>query len=358
MSLDTTSLVAMPRLSGALGRTALRYGIAVALSIVATLAIAGLHGVPAGDLIAVVQQAVLTPSGLLDDLRAATPQILGGVAFAIGARAGIFNIGLAGQYYWGGFAAAAVGIHLPGPSFLVIPACIAAGCLAGALWALPAALLKRWLGINELVTTLMGNYIAVLLVSLVVKTWFLGPGYVVASLPIRPEAEIPPISPGLSDANYSFVLALVVPAIFALILSRTALGFALRSISSSPAFARYAGVDVARTQLTAFLLSGAVAGMVGAGEVLGVLHRYITGFADDIALDGLVVAVLGGSTPLGVLLVGAFLGVLRNIGFVLAQFTDMSSYVITLIFSIFVLTYISDPAGYARALWNRPWRRT
>lgn len=333
-----------------------RYAVALLLSLAATLLVAHFQDVSGDDLALVAQQGLLTTSGLLDSLRASTTEILGGIAFAIGARAGIFNIGLEGQIYWGGLAAAVVGIYLPGPPLLVIPAAILAGCLAGGLWALPAALLKQRLGINELVTTLMGNYIATLLISLIVKTWFLGDGYVVSSLPIREAAEIAALSP-ISDANYSFVFALIVPLGFALVLARTRFGFSLRAMSSSPAFARYAGVDVGRDQLLAFVLSGGIAGLVGALEVLGVQHRYITGFASSTAFDGLVVAILGGNAPLGVFLIGIFFGVLRNIGFVLAQFTNMSSYVITLIFAIFVLTYISDPLAFSRAVWSSAWRR-
>lgn len=352
-----TALPTLRRLfAGKAVQTATRYAIALLLSILATLLIAHFQGVGSGDLVAVVNQGIFTSSGLLDDLRASTPEILGGVAFALGARAGLFNIGLEGQIYWGGLAAAIVGICLPAPPIVVIPVAIAAGCLAGSLWALPAAVLKQRLGINELLTTLMGNYIAVLLISLIVKTWFLGDGYVVSSLPIRPEAQIRALSP-LSDANYAFLFALAVPALFAIMLARTRFGFSLRAMSSSPAFARYAGADVERDRMLAFLLSGAGAGLIGAIEVLGVQHRYITGFAGNTALDGLVVAILGGNAPLGVFLVGIFFGVLRNIGFVLAQFTDMSSYVITLIFAIFVLTYISDPLAYSRAVWSSAWRR-
>ena len=333
-----------------------RYGFAILLSLVVCGAVAAWLGVSAQDLRDVLGQSLVSPSGLLDDLRTTTPDILTGVAFAIGARAGIFNLGLEGQFYWGGLAAALVGIYLPLPSYVSIPIALAAGAVAGAAWAWPAALLKRRLGINELVTTLMGNYIAVLITSLIVKTWFLGDGYVVSSLPIRPSAAIPALSP-ISDANLSVVLAIALPIGCSFVLARTGFGFALRAISSSLSFARYAGVPVERDQDRAFLLSGAVAGLVGATEVLGVQHRFVEGFAGDIPLDGLLVSILAGGHPIGIMAIGIFFGVLRNIGFVLAQLTDVSSYLITLIFAVFIMIFISEPLRHFEGVGGKMWRK-
>lgn len=238
------------------GAATARYISAIALSLIACWVIAATQGVSGPDLQDVLRQSLFTTSGLLDNVRGATPEILSGCAFAIAARAGIFNLGLEGQFYWGGLAAAIAGIYLPLPGYLSIPLALAFGSVAGAAWAWPAAAMRRRLGINELVTTLMGNYIAVLLTAWIVKTWFLGEGYVIASLPVRQSAQLAVISP-ISDANLSFSFALLIPAVLAFVLARTSFGFSLRALSNSVSFALYSGVHVERDRTTAFLISGA-----------------------------------------------------------------------------------------------------
>ncbi len=245
----------------------------------------------------------------LEVLVSATPILLTGTAVAIAFLAGFWNIGAEGQLLAGGIAAGAVGLAVTGlPQWLAVPLVLIAGALAGGLWILGPALMRVRLGIDEVVTTLLLNPVALLLVEALVHGPWRDPatGFP-ESPPIAPSAELPRLV-ARSRVDLGFVLALVVIAIAAWVLARTPVGLRLRAVGLSPHAARFAGIPVERTLLRVALVSGAIAGLAGAVLVAGIQHRLTSGISDGFGYTGIVVAMLGGLAMPGVLLAGLLLG--------------------------------------------------
>ncbi len=249
---------------------------------------------------------------LLEVLVAATPLILTGIAVAVAFRGGYWNIGAEGQLLLGAIAATGVGISVPAewPAFVVVPLMIVAGALAGALWALAPALLRTRLGIDEVVTTLLLNPVALLFVKALVQGPWRDPAGITESPPIVDAGHLPQLM-DKSRLHLGFLLALVLLAIAWWVLSRTAIGLRIRAVGLSPHAARFAGIRVERTLLGVALVSGAIAGIAGVSEVAGIQFRLTTGVSAGHGYTGIVVAMLGGLSMPGVLLSALFLGDLR-----------------------------------------------
>jgi simple sugar transport system permease protein len=246
---------------------------------------------------------------LLEVLVVATPLLLAGTAVAIAFRAGYWNIGVEGQLLVGAVAAAGVGQVAEGwPMVVVLPAMVAAGALAGAAWALVPALLRVRLGIDEVVTTLLLNPVALLLVEALLHGPWRDPETGFPESPrIAASAEFPQLIER-SRLHLGFLIAIVLVIVAWWILTRTATGLRVRAVGLSPQAARFAGIKVERTLLRVALVSGAVAGIAGVSEVAGIQFRLTAGLSPGFGYTGIVVAMLGGLTMPGVLLAGLLLG--------------------------------------------------
>lgn len=262
--------------------------------------------------LAVFYELLLSPlgkrSGRLEVLVQATPLILTGVAVAVAFRAGYYNIGAEGQLYAGAVAAALVGPRLAGaPPALAIPALLLAGGVAGALWAWPSALLKVRLGVDEVVTTLLLNSVMLFLVSALLNGPWRDPlsGWP-RSPAMAPSAQFPAILPR-SRVHLGFLVALLLVALLWWVLGRTRLGLELRAVGLGAGAARFMGVNAGRTVMTAALVSGAVAGWAGVGEVAGIHGYLIEGLSPGYGYTGIIVATFGGLSALGVLFAALFL---------------------------------------------------
>jgi simple sugar transport system permease protein len=252
---------------------------------------------------------------LLEVLNKATPLLFAGTAVAIAFRAGYWNIGVEGQLLMGAVAAAGIGQLVEGwPSLLVLPLMVAGGALAGAAWALVPALLRVKMGIDEVVTTLLLNPVALLVVQALLQGPWKDPETGFPESPrIAAAAEFPALSDllpfiGKSRLHLGFVIALVLIAIAWWVLSRTGTGLRVRAVGLSPHGARFAGIKVERTLLRVALISGAIAGIAGVSEVAGIQFRLTEGVSPGFGYTGIVVAMLGGLTMPGVLLAGLLLG--------------------------------------------------
>lgn len=252
---------------------------------------------------------------LLEVLNKATPILLTGTAVAIAFRAGYWNIGVEGQLLMGAVAAAGIGQVVEGwPSLLVLPLMVAGGALAGAAWALVPALLRVRLGIDEVVTTLLLNPVALLIVQALLHGPWKDPETGFPESPrIAETAEFPPLSDlipliGQSRLHLGFVVAVVLIVIAWWALSRTSTGLRVRAVGLSPRGARFAGIKVERTLLRVALVSGAIAGVAGVSEVAGIQFRLTEGVSPGFGYTGIVVAMLGGLTMPGVLMAGLLLG--------------------------------------------------
>lgn len=219
-----------------------------------------------------------TQFGVLEVLVAATPIMLTGAAVALAFRSGFWNIGAEGQLLAGAVAAAFIG-PLVGdlPAWLAIPLMIVGGALAGAAWVLTPALLRVRLGIDEVVTTLLLNPVALLLVDALLHGPWRDPKTGFPQSPhIAPSATFFDLVPK-SRLHFGFLVALAVLAVSWFVMTRTAAGLRMRAVGLNPHAARFAGMSVERTLLRVALASGAIAGLAGVSQVAGINHQLTGG---------------------------------------------------------------------------------
>lgn len=272
----------------------------------------------------IVQSGLGSPSAIGDTLLQATPLILTGLATALSFRAGVFNVGVEGSLYLGAFAAAWVGFtftRLPGVPLILLALLFAA--LVGAVWLAIPGWLKVRLHVDEVVSTLMLNYVATNLTSYLVNYPFLPPGVANSmSAKVAPQAQLPRLLPP-SQLNLSLLIALALVAVFAWLLQRTTFGLALRTVGNNPEFARTVGIPVERVLLTAMVLSGAIGALAGAGQVLGVNYRFIDGFSPGWGFDGITIALLARHNPWGIVAAALLFGLMRNGGGMIQVFSKV-----------------------------------
>jgi simple sugar transport system permease protein len=260
-----------------------------------------------------IDQIIAAFNPISESLLAATPLIFTGLAVALGFRAGLFNIGAEGQLYLGAIFATWVGFSFLGlPWFIHLPLAIVAGFLGGALWGFIPGILKARTGAHEVIVTIMLNYVAYRLLDWILRQpFYQRPGRSDPISPvIEPSAVIPPIIDGLR-LHWGFFLALAAAAFVSWLLFRSTLGFEFRAVGLNPSAARYAGMSISRTLILTMAICGGLAGLAGATEILGVNKALTPGFSAQYGFDGIAVALLGGSSPLGVVLSAILFGVLR-----------------------------------------------
>lgn len=283
--------------------------IAIAITfLIATLLIAASGANP----LEVFREMLYTPftrrTSRLEILVRLTPLLLTGIAVAIAFRAGYYNIGAEGQLYAGALAGALIGPQLSGWSQpLAIGAMLLGGFAAGAAWALLPALLKVYAKVDEVVTTLLLNSVMLLLVGALLNGPWRDP---ISGWPRSPsiaEAAMFPQVIARSRVHFGFVVALVLVAVFWWVLARTRFGLEMRSVGLGAVAARFMGVNVRSTVLVAALLSGAVAGVAGVGEVAGIHGYLIEGISPEYGYTGIIVATFGGLHALGVTAAASFL---------------------------------------------------
>jgi simple sugar transport system permease protein len=249
-----------------------------------------------------------------ESLVAATPYIFGGLAVALGFRAGLFNIGVEGQLFIGAIFAAFVGYSVKGvPAIIHIPLALLAGMAGGGLWGFIPGWLKAKTGGHEVINTIMLNYIAFR-----ISDWLLsGPmkrpdSFNPVSPTIEPSAMLPRFFPDPVRFHLGFFIALGFAWLVYWFLFKTRWGFDLRTVGTNPNAARYAGMNVLTSIVAAMTLSGALAGLAGTNEVLGLNHNLAMAFSSGYGFDSIALALLGKSHPLGVVLAALLFGTLRN----------------------------------------------
>jgi simple sugar transport system permease protein len=280
--------------------------------------------------------------GVGQTLTQATPIIFTALAFLFSFKCGLFNIGAEGQLIMGGFAAALIGISfsdLPAPIHILLA--LLAGALIGGLWGFLPAFLKARFGAHEVITTMMFSYIATYLTSYFVNYPFKAPGWVAETVPIADSAELPRILPP-TQLSASIIIAIAMAGAVYYILQKTTLGYEVRASGLNPSAAENGGINVKRTMILAFILSGALAGLGGAGEVLGVHYRFIQGFSPGYGFDGLAVALVGGLNPVGVLLAGVLFGALRSGGMLMTRATHVPLDIVVIIQAL-VIVFVAAP---------------
>ena len=248
--------------------------------------------------------------GLTETLVKATPLILTGLAVLLPARMRLWNIGAEGQFQLGAIGAAAVALFTPlGRSPAAVPAVLLAGMAAGAAWCLVPAALRAWLRVNETITTLLLNYVALLFVdSLIYGPWKdpAGRGFPLsATFPAA--AKLPVLIPE-TRVHLGLLLALAAAVAVAIVLGRTRWGLEIRVIGDNPVCARYAGIDLVRNTLVVMGVAGALAGLAGAGEASAIAGRLQRGLSPGYGYTGIIVAWLAKLNPIAAVLVAVLLG--------------------------------------------------
>ena len=246
-------------------------------------------------------------------LNKSTPYLLAGVGVALCFRGNVINIGAEGQIALGGLAGSAVALNLGAMSgWLSVPLAIAAAAAAGAAWAGLAALIRLTRGVHEVLCTLLLNFVALLFVSEALHGDLgePGAGFPQSSL-FEPQAWLPKLVPG-TDLHIGILFAVGAVALCHVVLWRTTAGFRWRLIGSSTPAAGYAGVSVPRAFAELMLVAGALAGLAGGIECLGVHYRLIEGFSHGFGFNAVAIAVMGALNPLTVLPAGLFFGFLET----------------------------------------------
>ncbi|POF30845.1 ABC transporter permease [Roseibium marinum] len=273
------------------------------------------------------------------------PLILTGLAVAVAQQVGAWNIGAEGQFYAGAFAATAIGLFVPGEGPLILMLMFVAGMAGGAAWILVPTLARAYANVNELITTLLLNFVATLLV------------YYVSTGPWRDRSGMansatPPLSTDVPSfwgiVHWGFPIAIGLAVLVAAVLAFSRWGYEVRLVGSNPSAAKYAGIPVRKHLIAVMLLSGGIAGIAGMLEIAGTVHRLQGGISNNFGYLGIMVAVLARGSPIGVIFSGALMALILNSGIILQTQGLTTSIVLAITGFILFLTAIGDELSYYR----------
>ena len=299
-------------------RTALRSALLPVVAVLAALLVGAMLMVAAGasPLLAygsLFRQALTTYFGFADTLTKTTPLLLVSLGVLVALRAGQFNLGGEGQIYMGGLGSLLVGLALPGlPLVVHLHLALLGGFGFGAAWGAIAGYLKVARGLNEVLTTLLLNYVAQNLISYLVNGPLKADN---APSPfsdlVAESARLPPILPK-TQAHAGIFLGLALAVLLTLAFALSAWGYRVDAVGQNPTAARYAGIPVDRTILGVMALSGGLAGLAGSSEVLGLKYRLFEGFSPGYGFDAVAIALLSRGNPAAVIVTAFFFGILRS----------------------------------------------
>ena len=288
-----------------------------------------------------VAGAFLSGTGIANTLVAAAPLMLGGLAVGLGLKAGLFNIGVAGQFLVGAFAAAVTGASLAtAPTFVGMPLAMLAGAVGGAAYGFIPGYLKARTGAHEVVTTIMLNNVAVLLLTWAVNDLVRAPGFTFPRTGEIGQSALPV----LLGRNLHLGIVFAVIAIFVIrwILDRTTLGFEIRTVGTNPSASRYAGMRPVFITALTMTICGLLAGLAGAIQMLGVIGFYAPGITASVGFDSIAVALLGRSDPIGILFAAILFGAFRAGAPLMQIETSVPIEVIDIIQALVILFLAAD----------------
>lgn len=260
-------------------------------------------------------------------LRWLTPLLFTAVASAVAFRGGMFNMGVEGQFYFGAMMASIVAVSIDGlPRLVHIGLCFVVSILSGMLIALIPAIMRVYLHASEIVTTLMLNYAVIHFSNYLIKEHFLATDAMVSTIAtnevpekLRLTALMPPYS-----VNSGLLIGLFLILLFHILINLSKKGYEIHVTGVNPLFARYGGLSVNKIRIVVMLLSGSVAGLGGAIEIMGVQGRMMSGFSPNFGFDGMLAALMGNSTPVGVLISTSFMGALKAGSLAIERTTSVS----------------------------------
>lgn len=282
---------------------------------------------------------------ILESLVVTTPYLFTGVAVALGFKAGLFNIGAEGQVLVGTIAAGWAGWTFTGLSpWVHVPLAMLIGAAAGAIWGFVPGWLKVKTGAHEVITTIMMNYIAYYLI------------YYLISAPLRDMTQTTPKTPLIQESAHlirifpdpirfhlGFFIAIAVAILVWFILFKTTWGYEIRSVGLNPNASKYAGMNITTITVAAMSLSGGIAGLAGASEILGVTWRQSQALSSGYGFDSIALALLAQNHPLGVILTALLFGFLKSGSRVMQVRAGVPIYIINIL-QAFIILFIAAPA--------------
>ena len=339
---------------GQLALSGARPLIGILLGLLAGAGLIALSGVnPLVAYVAMLKGAVGSPHSIANVLVRASPLLLTGVGVAIGIKAGLWNVGAEGSMYMGAIGAGAVGIlPLPLPPIVHITLAILAGAAVAGIWGLLPAYLRAYRGINEVVTTIMMNYVAQYFTAWMVQDPqpMAEPGaFFPMSRILVPTAKLPILMPG-SSLHPGFIIGIVACILFYLAIRFTPFGFRTRMLGTNPEAARYAGVNVKRQILFVLVIGALMGGVAGACEVMGLKMRVYKDFVSGVGFEGVAVALLAAGNPLGVIVSTLFFSAVKTGGAAMSVKTGVGGPMTVIIEALCVVFAIAVGYGERRRL--------
>jgi simple sugar transport system permease protein len=260
---------------------------------------------------ALIEGSIGSERAIVNMLVTSVPLLLCGLSVGLAFKAGLFNIGVQGQFLMGALGAVAVGAALrESPPVIAIPAALATGMLFGAAWGFIPGYLKAATGAHEVVTTIMLNFIAIQVIAAAVNG------------PLTVQGSVSPITPDVGNAalpilfgrngHIGIIYAPLMALLYGWLLFRTTRGFEIRIAGASPDAARYAGMSPRRLIIWTMTAAGMLAGMAGATDFLGVTHVMTSSYNTTVGWDSIAVALLGRTSPLGIVLAALLFGGMRT----------------------------------------------
>lgn len=328
--------------------------LAVALALLAGAGIMLLCGHnPGQGYAALLNGALGKPRAVGNTLAKTVTLALTGLAMSLAAKAGMFNVGGEGQLYLGAMAAAVVGAQAKGPVWLVVVLSLLAAMAAGGLYALlPGWLKVRW-KVDEVITTIMLNSVAIYFCSYLAN----GPlktaerGIATGTDSIMKEAAFTPLIK-LSNLNTGVFYAAVAALLVWYLMTRSSIGFEMKLTGENDRFARYGGISTGKLMLWSMVLSGALCGLVGMLEVFGLHKRFLTTVSNEFYFDGMLVAMIMRYNPLGVILMSFFFAILSIGGKSMELTAGISSELILIVQSI-IIFFMAAESGVRAWFANR-----
>ena len=278
-------------------------------------------------------------NAIIDTLIKSTPIMLTGLATIVAFRARVWNIGQEGQLFAGAMAVTFVLLTFPNlslPPYLFIPLLIIISMVGGALWGSIPGYLKAKFNVNEIIVTVMLNYVILYLMTFLLNGPWQEPGSFYYNTIKFPESSWLPL---LFDTrlHLGFVIALLMAGLVYFLMWKFKLGFEIRATGDNPVASTYKGININKISLIVMLISGALAGLAGGIEVMGIHHKLIYGFSSAFGFTGILIALLGRMHPVGVIIASIFFGALHNGASAMQIYSDVPRSLVSLIMGLIII---------------------
>ncbi len=321
--------------------------VAVLVSLVVTAGVIFVSGAdPQVVLIAIAKGSFGSLNAIIDTLIKSTPIMLTGIATIVAFRARVWNIGQEGQLFAGAMAVTFVILSFPNldlPAIVFIPILMIASMIGGALWGSIPGYLKAKFNVNEIIVTVMLNYIILYLMTFLLNGVWQEPGSYYYNTIKFPESTWLPLLFG-TRLHLGFVIALIASVVVYFIMWKLKLGFEIRATGDNPVASLYKGININRISLVVMLISGALAGLAGGIEILGIHHKLIYGFSSAFGFTGILIALLGRMHPIGVILASIFFGALHNGASAMQIYSDVPRSLVSLIMGLIIIMMLLSEA--------------